>query len=55
MHDVPVFHENLFEIRCAWIVEIVGRTNSKISFVCFVLLRRASILLVNLTSVSINS
>ena len=54
LNDVPVFHENRFEIRCGQIVlEVV--TNGKISqFVCFVLLRRASFLPANLTSVCIS-
>ena len=51
---MPVFHENRFEIWCGQIVlEVV--TNGKISqFVCFVLLRRASFLPANLTSVCIS-
>ena len=54
LNDVPVFHENRFEIWCGQIVlEVV--TNGKISqFVCFVLLRRASFLPANLTSVCIS-
>lgn len=42
LNDVPVFHDNLFGIRCGRIVGIVGDvvTNGKISFVYFVLLRR---------------
>ena len=54
LNDVPVFHENRFEIRCGQIVlEVV--TNGKISqSVCFVLLRRASFLPANLTSVCIS-
>ena len=35
LNDVPVFHENRFEIRCGRIAGIVV-TNCKISFVCFV-------------------
>ena len=65
LNDVSVFHENPFEIWCGQIVlDCVARlccvglcwvvTNGKISqFVCFVLLRRASFLPANLTSVSI--
>ena len=56
LNDVPVFHENRFEIGCGLIASIVGSTprNGKISFVCFVSVRRASFLSVNLTSVSIS-
>ena len=40
LNDVPVFHENLFEIRCGRIVGVVFNrflsvTNGKISFVLF--------------------
>ena len=59
LNDVSVFHENPFlrfgvaRLCCVGLCWVV--TNGKISqFVCFVLLRRASFLPANLTSVSIS-